>query len=237
MAETADPIVAAALVELDAGGDPARAVAQLSASPDPEASMRRFAEIAKLLYRPRRNLAAMIEVARGGMAYGEAQAAKPQYEAAASALRLATLRLGYNTGANCWPGWGDEGVDPTPEQQTLALEMAERSLALRRTLPVGAARMELGHWLVGALKMSLGRNAEAAADFAAAEAASDDAGGDAPVLLARGYRGLAEKRDPATRERGAAVLADAIAALERSTDQNAPGCIAQLQTAERLMGK
>jgi hypothetical protein len=236
MAETVDPIVIQTLADLDAGGDAARAVGQLSASPDPEASMRRFAEVAKLLYAPRRNLAAMVAVARGGMDYGQVQAAKPGSEVLASRLRLATLRLGYNVGANCWPGWGDDGADPTKEQQEVALSMAEESLALRGTLAAGSARMELGHWLVGALKMSLGRNAEAATHFADAEAASDDAGGDAGVLLARGYRGMAEARDPVTHERGAAVFADAIAALERSTDEKAPGCIAQLQTAQRLLG-
>src|SRR6185295_10910254 len=111
MAESTDPIIVQALRDFDAGGDTDRMVAQLSASPDAEASLRRFAEAAKVLY-VRRNLSAMVAVARGGMDYGQAQAAKPGSEALATRLRLATLRLGYNVGANCWPGWGDEGANP-----------------------------------------------------------------------------------------------------------------------------
>jgi hypothetical protein len=230
MPESADPIVVAALAEFDAGGGAARLTAQLSASPDPEASMRRFAEVARLLYAPRRNLAAMLAVAQGGVAYGKAQAERAGSEIAGARLRQLAMRLGYNVAANGWPGWGDEGVNPTAEQVSTALAMAEDSLALRRDFEVGADRMDRGHWLVGALQMAVGRNAEAAASFLDAEAASEGDG----KLMARGYRALVDMRDPAQREEGEAALAGAIAALEHSTGEEAAAFIAQLRTAERI---
>jgi hypothetical protein len=121
-------------------------------------------------------------------------------------------RYDVNVGANTWPGWGDNGVEISPDQRKAGIEAAMLSLGLVNELNLGPRQIGNAHWLVAAHQIAarcpeadLASLDEAARAFASA--------GDRPSeMMARGYGALARKLCPETR---AAALAELDQALQR----------------------
>ena len=77
--------------------------------------------------------------------------------AATVKLKTAAKTLAYNVAANCWPGWGDEGVVIEASHIDAGLELAILSLRLVEELALGPHQLGNAHWLVGALQLAAGR--------------------------------------------------------------------------------
>jgi len=156
---------------------------------------------------------------------------------AAKGLKTAAKRLAYNVAANCWPGWGDEGVEITPEHIEQGLALADQSLKLVQTLELGDHQLGTGYWLVGALQFAAGRDAKADDAFERARQAFDAAGETAESLMARGYRALAAKRNSILHDRAVQDLEEIVAVLAKVGSDDAKFFIDQLHTADRNLNR
>jgi tetratricopeptide (TPR) repeat protein len=150
-----------------------------------------------------KNFAHVIAIVEAGMAEGVMQAESAgDSETRAKLLDFANV-LAYNLSADlaeCWPG------DETPREKKhfeKGLELAERCIEWRAELKKGPGPLSMAYWARAMHKLSLGRKAEAEADFTAslthaAAAAREQgkpeactSGGDFAVILGTGYLGLA----------------------------------------------
>jgi hypothetical protein len=108
-------------------------------------------------------------------------------------LKQRAKAIAYNAAANCWPGWGDEGVIIEKQHVAAGLELARRSRALVEELDLGKREIGTGHWLVGALELASARSSDAAASFALAEEEFAAHGDEAQMRMAQGYAALVQK--------------------------------------------
>jgi hypothetical protein len=71
-----------------------------------------YADLTKTLYAKNKDVLSMLALGRLGIDYQLRQAERVAEDDAALALRLRTAAktLAFNVAANCWPGWGDDGV-------------------------------------------------------------------------------------------------------------------------------
>jgi len=72
----------------------------------------------------------MAAVGKAAVRYHLRQSELERDVAAAVKLRTAAKRMAYNVAANCWPGWGDEGVVIEAAHIDVGLELAMLSLRL-----------------------------------------------------------------------------------------------------------
>jgi hypothetical protein len=179
-----------------------------------------------------KDVAGMLAVAEAGFARALADAAAHPDRAAE--LRRAAKALAYNAAANCWPGWGDEGIEIDAESLARGIALAEGSRAL--VVELGADAQETGRadWLLGALWMAAGQNAAALDAFAQARAAFQASNVPTQALMAEGYHALARKRaDPQDRA-VSAEFADCCARLAETGSKEATFFRQQLLTAARI---
>jgi hypothetical protein len=72
-----------------------------------------------------KDVAGMLALAEAGFARALADAAA--HPDRASELRRAAKALAYNAAANCWPGWGDEGIEIDAESLARGVPGEQRS--------------------------------------------------------------------------------------------------------------
>jgi hypothetical protein len=150
------------------------------------------------------------------------------------AHRLAAKNLAYNVAANCWPGWGDEGVLIDAAHIEDGLALAQASLDDVRELDLGDVPLGTAHWLIGALDLAAGRAQAALTSFARSRASYLAAREPVKVLLVDGYLALARSMsEDGTLDE--APLDEAIAHLQREGSKEARGFAAQLRTAARIL--
>ena len=61
-------------------------------------------------------------------------------ETAAGLKKIARM-IAFNVGANSWPGWGDDGVEISPDQRQAGSEAATLSLRLVNELNLGPSQI------------------------------------------------------------------------------------------------
>jgi hypothetical protein len=224
-------IQAEALRQLDAGGI-AAVDAHMRVLGPPSLVTATYAALARELYGKRKDVAGMIACARSGIAYALEAASRSANTEDALALKNAAKTLAYNTGANCWPGWNDEGVVITREHVEAGLSFAETSHCLVQELGLGPKPLATSHWLIGALHLAARRSEQALTAFRSAEAESHAAGNPISALLAKGYGALAET--PKWNRAGTAFT-DVLEQLELDGSKEATGFRNQLLVAERTL--
>jgi hypothetical protein len=109
-----DELLNRALEAFDAGSIGA-ALEALSSIGDPIETGASFDGLARRLYTSRKEVANMISVASARVAFCLDRAEYAESTGTAKKLKTAAKRSAFNAGANCWPGWGDEGIDITPD--------------------------------------------------------------------------------------------------------------------------
>jgi hypothetical protein len=138
------------------------AIDRLYAEADPDRAAQVFGQLAKRLYTQDKRVARSSAVARAGIQYclyysGDA--------AKRNRMRQWAKSLAYNLAANCWPGWGDDGIEITPSDLELALDAARLNVRLALELSKGPLAESKGHWLMGALLLAQGKREQAGCEF------------------------------------------------------------------------
>jgi hypothetical protein len=143
----------------------------------------------------------MVLAAHVGASWCLGQAALQADAGAATELKRRARAMCFNAAANCWPGWGDEGVIIDDGHVAAGLGLAAMCRALSEELDLRPEAQGTSRWLVGALELARGDVAAAQSAFADAEqayAAMDE--GSAQILMVRGYDALAAKDDASLEE-------------------------------------
>jgi hypothetical protein len=179
-----------------------------------------------------KDVAGMLAVAEAGFARATADAAA--HPDLAPAVRRAAKVLAYNAAANCWPGWGDEGIAIDAASLARGLALAERSRALVVELGLGEQETGRADWLLGALRMAAGQHAAALYAFAQARAAFQAGNVPTQALMAEGYHALARKCAAPQDRAAAAEFAACCARLAEAGGKEAGFFHRQLLTADRI---
>lgn len=214
--------------------DVENSIQELIALSSPVEAASGFVRLGKEYYKKQRNIGGVIAIGEAGTAFCIKSAdAAPDIETATS-LRTFAKTTAYNAAANCWPGWGDEGVEIEAAHVEAGLRLAVLARDLVRELKLGAKETGTSHWLVGALELAAGRLEEATLDFERSEKAYELGGHSAQQLMARGYSALACKKNPASSALGAKALADVMKALREDGSKEAFFFADQLATADKI---
>jgi hypothetical protein len=230
-----DDLLNRAFEAFDAGGAGA-AVGALKSIGDPIQAGRIFDALARKLYNSRKDVANMISVAKAGVAFCLDQAEHAESTETAKQLKTAAKRIAFNAGANCWPGWGDDGIHITPDDIQSGLSFAKLSHDLVRELQLGPKQEANAAWLIGALRLAAGEPAAALTEFRTARNASESIGDAAGMLMAGGYCAIARQADNAAASAaGAEELEFVVARLRELGSDEAKFFAQQLVTAARIL--
>lgn len=164
-------------------------------------------------------------VAQAGEAIGEVEelAAQVSGEDRIEILKIGK-RIGYNAGADIWPGW-EEGAVRSSAELTAGRNLAVRSARFVETLEQGAMQHGNAAWLIGAFDLALGARADAAGRFREAIRWFDAE--PEMKLLAEGYLAIATR---------SAEIDHVLAALDHADDEDARSIRDQLMTARAIYG-
>ncbi len=234
ISQTKDDLLNGALQALDAGGLGAVA-AMLESIDDPALAGLAFDELSRRLYRSRKDVTNMIAIAEAGVAFCLDQAALTKDADHARTLKTTAKTIAFNAGANCWPGWGDDGIEIAPVHIRSGLKLAAVSRELVRELQLGRKQDANGTWLIGALKFAAGEPAAALEHFEEVRSAAESRGDTVGALMAAGYCGLARKAQPATASAGIRELEFALARLNELDLKEADFFARQLVVADRIL--
>jgi hypothetical protein len=234
MSDRSSPVARA--LQCIESGDWAGAQRCLEQESDSEKVSEHYAELTKILYGKNKDVSAMVALGRAGVDYQLRQAERVVADDAALSLKLRTAAktLAFNVAANCWPGWGDEGVVIAAADIEAGRHLAKLSLALVQELALGQHQHGNAFWLVGALDLAANRTDAAIENFDQAHACSVSAGEQSEMLLADGYRaialGLAENEESAD-----ARLDQVLGQLQQDGSDKAKFFVVQLRTAARIL--
>ena len=232
--QTGNDLLNGALQALDSGGIGA-VVATLESIDDPARAGLAFDELSRRLYRLRKDVTNMIAVAEAGVAFCLDQARRAKDAAHARTLKTTAKTIAFNAGANCWPGWGDDGIAIAPVHIQSGLKLAAVSRELVRELQLGRKQDANGTWLIGALKFADGEPAAALEYFEDVRSSAESCGDAVGALMAAGYCGLARKAQPATASAGLRELEFALARLNELDLKEAGFFAQQLVVADRIL--
>ncbi len=231
---TQESLVDRAREALDDGGVEA-VVATLRSSDNPKRAAGAFNGLLQNLYQTRKDVTGMIAVAEEGLAFCLDHAKRAQSPEDAKDLKQIAKMITFNAGANCWPGWGDEGVEIASAHIQAGLKLAQINRDLARELKLGPEPEANGTWLIGALKLAAGEPAAALADFHEAKRLAESGGKTDVALMATGYCALARKAAPATATNGAKELELALTRLREQGSKEAKFFAEQIVTADKIL--
>jgi hypothetical protein len=222
--------------ELAACGELSAALEALINAADRVATVNAHGELASWLYNSQKSPEAMLVCGKAGVRIGlmEADTGNAGDEEL-NRLKSAVQVLANNVAANCWPGWGDEGIVLTIEIVKEGLVLAETSLAIVQQLGPGFEQLANGHWLIGALQFSAQNHEAALTSFHLAEIANMQAENRVGALMNRGYRFIVLKRSSATAKEAVAELDKIISNLCGDGSKPAQFFVQQLRTADALL--
>ena len=114
---------------------------------DPVAVASAYNDFAQALYRQNKDVQHMIDAGRRGIKFALDHAARIESDDPATAAKLMEIAktISFNVGANTWPGWGDDGVEISPDQRKAGIEAAMLSLRLVNELNLGPHRIGNAH--------------------------------------------------------------------------------------------
>ena len=220
------------LLALVQAGKVAEAISIIEAIPNSIEVSAAFNELSKRTYCELKDVSSMVALANAGTQFALLRSATSDNSDDAEKLRTSAKILAFNTAANCWPGWGDAGIDINKDHLRAGLKLAVLSRDLVLELNLGHKQRGTAHWLIGALELAMGQCSEALAAFQHAK-------GEVPklvairilVLMAEGYAALALKAQPESRLAGDHELARILLLLDNRGTKDAKFFANQLITA------
>jgi len=218
-----------------AEGDSYRALEFIQSLGEPKKVVALYGALAEIYARKENDLAKSALLARAGIQFAltEAQRIDGKDVEGATSLRAQAKTIAYNLAANTWPGWGEEGVEPTDEQIAIGWDAAKLNLRLAVALEKGPVKEAHAYWILGAHELAA-RQYEAAADsFKTAAAKAREGKDHAAELMAGGYRAVALIVAEDTPENRAALESAKAALTQRAADgdEDAGFYLPQLDTA------
>jgi hypothetical protein len=218
-------------------GELDRAFEMLASGADLLTTLNAHGKLADWLYNARKDPGSMLLCGNAGVRLGLEHAERriASGDARDRDVESATQILANNIAANCWPGWGDEGVVSTSDHVRDGLALAQTSLSLLQSSNPTHEQLANAHWLIGALQFSAAESEAALTSFDIAEKAHIDAENRAGALMSRGYRFIVLKRSPSTAEAAAAELDAVVTALLEDGSNPARFFASQLRTADALL--
>ena len=217
------------------GGDLSSAISRVESDDAVEQVSADYTQLIKILYGEHKDVTNMAAVGKAAVSYHLRQSELERDVAAAVKLKTAAKRMAYNVAANCWPGWGDEGVVIEAAHIDVGLELAMLSLRLVEELGQGPRQLGTAHWLVGAFQLVAGRLDASLSSFGQARDAYASIGETTSVLLVDGYRAIAHRQAPDRADHGALELDEAIDRLMTDGSKQARAFADQLRTAARVL--
>jgi hypothetical protein len=219
--------------------DASAAFAQLEESGAPGEVAQRYAALAQYLYNDRKDLTGLILASRAGIQFNlnRASALDATDERAAAEHRGHAKAIAYNLGANCWPGWMDQGISITATERAIGLDAARLNLRLAVELNRPAEPRGHAHWLLGAQLLAAGQFDAAAAQFT--DSARHFAEAEKPTerQMALAYESLTRRiHQPGDAARQKALM-QSLAALEALDNDDARFFAEQIRTAEKVFAK
>jgi hypothetical protein len=205
---------------------------------DPVAVASAYNDFAQALYRQNKDVQHMIEAGRRGIKFALDHAARIESgdPATAAKLREVAKTISFNVGANTWPGWGDDGIEISPDQREAGVEAAMLALRLVNELNLGPRRIGTAHWLVGAHHIAARCPEAALASLDEAARAFASAGDRPSEMMARGYAALARKLCLATRAAAVAELDQVLQRLGQEGSKAATFYQRQIAVADQILG-
>lgn len=146
-------------------GDAAAAVRCVERDGTPQEIAQRFDDVVRGLYWERKDLAAVVAVAHGGIRYCLAKIGESADRDGASFFGGKAKTLAANLASFTWPGWDETGIVPTADDLAEGLRAAELNLRLAVELGKPEERVQDAHWLLGAHLIAAGDAAGALEEF------------------------------------------------------------------------
>jgi hypothetical protein len=229
---------AAEISQLLKGHDSFVAIERIEADMDEKTVARRYFNLVVDLYSAKQ-VADMVTVGRAGMQYmlshARAYAGKDE-EAATWFLNLAQMSS-FNLASNLWPGWGDEGITLTAEQQALGYDMARLDLRLVQEMKLPAEKLSTATWIVGVHQLAARDYAQAKATLAQSKEHAIKSGSKDTPLMVEGYIAIAEILEGKDVDAGRKRLAAAAKELEQLKTEDATFYIQQHQDVLKVFSK
>jgi hypothetical protein len=223
------------LLALVQAGKVAETISIVEAIPNPMEASVAFIELSRQAYREVKDISSMVALGNAGTQFALLKAASSENSEDAEKLRKYAKILAFNTAANCWPGWGDTGIDIKEDHLQAGLRLAVLCRDLAVELNLGHKQRATAHWLIGALDLAMGQHAEALVELQRAKG-EYHAGGDSDcVLMAEGYTALVLKAQPESRLAGGHELARILLLLSNRGSKDAQFFANQLITADRVL--
>ncbi len=218
-------------------GDLTGAVRRVESDEEAEQVSANYTQLIKILYGQHRDVTNLAAVGKAAVLYHlkQSELAAERDVAATVKLKTAAKTLAFNVAANCWPGWGDEGVVIESSNIHAGLELAILSLRLVEELTLGADQLGNAHWLVGALQLATGRVDASLLSFGQARDAFASVGEKTSMLLADGYCAIALGQAPDGADNRAQELDEVINRLMADGSKEAKAFADQLRTAARIL--
>jgi hypothetical protein len=226
-------------LEVWAEQDASAAFARLEAGDAAAVVAKRYGELAQHLYNDRKDVAGMILAARAGVhfAFDRARQVAATDEPTATQLRGQAKAIAYNLGANCWPGWKDEGIVITASERAIGLDAARLNLRLAVELKRPAEPLGHAHWLLGAQLLAARQFDRAAAEFVAAANQFSAASKPTEQQMARTYEALTRRLQQPENQSRQNALRDSLTALQTLATDDAKFFADQIRTAEQALGQ
>lgn len=210
------------IVQLLAERDSFVAIRRIESGEDAKAIGQRFFYLVIDLYSEKK-VDEMITVGRFGIHYLLTQSREHEGRDQESAEWFESLAqmTSFNLASNLWPGWGDEGIVITAEQQAFGFEMARLDLRLVEEMELPASKLSTATWVVGIHHVAAGRYAEGKRVLAKAREYAEASGTPETPLMVDGYVAIAEILEGENVEGGRAKLAATKEALEALGSEDA----------------
>lgn len=220
-------------------GDSYLANTMLQVDVEPEVAAQRYKDMIRILCFQKKDVSRMVMIGRAGIQFAldRAEQLKSTDSQRAEELRGSAKQMAYNLAANCWPGWGDDGIVITKSDLVAGLDVAQLNLRLAKELKRNDEAFGNAHWVVGAQHLAASKGKLAAQSFEHSVAKFHAAGHPDFEAMANGYWGLADQLDDTNRVAGVKRFDDALKQLEELGSEDAKFFADQLKTAQGIFLK
>ncbi|HEY3323084.1 MAG TPA: hypothetical protein VGP72_21710 [Planctomycetota bacterium] len=213
--------------------DSCKAIEFIQSLGEPAKVAEAYSNLVQGLYE-KKNVAAMITIGRAGVQFclTIAQQLAKSDEKKSAWFRQNAQVMSFNLAANCWPGWGEEGIVLSPADLAFGFDMARLDLRLATEMKYPLLKLSNSNWIAGAHCMAAGKYADALAWFGKSRQHAEEAKAADQAEMVKGYAGITEIL--AGKEEGKAHFAAALEKLKASKGEDAKFFADQIQSVLKV---
>ncbi|MHC4779248.1 MAG: hypothetical protein ACYTFG_11795 [Planctomycetota bacterium] len=211
--------------------DSFRAVEHVLTTGDARKVAMRFFHFSMDFYHQAKNLRASMVMGRAGIQFCLMKAKEIEGSDAklSKGLRGLAQNFAFNMASFAWPGWDEKGIEISRDQMAFGLDMAKLDLRLVTELKLGARKLSVAHWIVGAQLLAHRKYVEARKSFETAKAKAKEARDEDGEWMNHGYLAIVEivrGKDPT---KGIKLLDEALTMLKERDNDDAEFYAKQLE--------